>query len=354
MPRFRSLIPSALLFLCVPLAADQVTMKNGDRLTGAIVKSDKKQLTLQSELAGTVNIPWDAVTAINSTAPVNVGLEDGQVVVGILATIDGKLQVQTKDAGTVTAAKDRVQFIRSEKEQAAYQAEIDRYRNPRLIDLWTGFVDLGYSQTKGNSDTSNIAVSANANRATSRDKIGVYFTSLYASNNVTGKSLVTANAIRGGINYSLNVNPKTFAFASVDLEYDQFQDLDLRFAPAGGLGYHAVKDEKTVFDLFGGASLNREFFSTGLSRTSGEVLIGEELNYKLNGASSIHEKLVFFPNVTDTGNYRMNFDTSLVTTIRKWLSWQFTVSDRYLSNPVAGRKKNDTLISTGFRLTFAK
>jgi hypothetical protein len=50
----------------------------------------------------------------------------------------------------------------------------------------------------------------------------------------------------------------------------------------------------------------------------------------------------------------VNFDVSGVTTIRKWLSWQLTISDRFLSNPVPGRKKNDAIFSTGVRVSFAK
>jgi hypothetical protein len=182
----------------------------------------------------------------------------------------------------------------------------------------------------------------------------VTFTSLYASNDTTGTSLVTANAIRGGINYSLNIRPKWFVFANLDMEFDEFQDLDLRFAPGGGFGYHVLKTDKALFDVFGGAVLDREFFSTGLNRTSGEAQFGEEYVRKLSATSSFREKLVVFPNVTDTGNYRMNFDASLVTTIRKWLAWQVTFSDRYLSNPVGDRKKNDLLFTTGFRLIFAR
>jgi hypothetical protein len=31
-----------------------------------------------------------------------------------------------------------------------------------------------------------------------------------------------------------------------------------------------------------------------------------------------------------------------------------TISDRYLSNPLPGKKTNDILLTTGLRLTFAK
>jgi ATP synthase F1 beta subunit len=146
----------------------------------------------------------------------------------------------------------------------------------------------------------------------------------------------------------------TFAFGSVDLETDEFQNLDLRFVPAGGLGYHARKSERTILDFRLGAAANREFFSSGLNRTSAEVLLGEEFMHKFNARSSFLQRLVFFPNVSDGGNYRMNFDASLVTAVRRWFSFQFSASDRYLSNPLAGRKSNDVLFTTGLRLTFAK
>lgn len=352
MKKFLTSLP--FLFLCCVALADQVTLKNGDRLSGSILKYDGKNLVLKSELAGDVTIPWEAVTAISSTQPLNVGLKDGQMVVGAVTTTEGKIQVATKDTGAVTAPRDSIQFIRSKDEQAAYEAEVDHYRNPRLVDLWVGFLDLGYAASRGNADTSTFTLSANATRATSRDKIEAHFNSIFSSSDAGGKQLTTANAKRGGVSYNLNINRRWFGFGSVDLENDQFQSLDLRFVPAGGLGYHALQNERTILDMELGAAENREFFSTGLNRSSTEILLGEELTHKVNKSTSFHQKLVFFPNLTDGGNYRINFDLSAVTSIRKWFSWQFTVSDRFLSNPVPGRKENDVLFTTGARLTFAK
>jgi putative salt-induced outer membrane protein YdiY len=330
-------------------------MKNGDRLSGTIEKYDGKDLIVKSEFAGEVKIPWDAVTAINATEPVSVGLKDGQVVVGTVTTVqDGGLQVATRDAGTVSTTRDRIEFVRSKAEQAAYDADVDHFRHPRLVDLWTGTLDLGYSLSRGNSDTDNFTLNSNATRATSRDKIGVYYTQIFARNKTNGLEQTTADAKRGGIAYSLDFTKRWFVFGAVDLENDRFQNLDLRFAPGGGIGYHVIKSDTTQFDVYGGASLNREFFTSGLNRTSGEILVGESLNHKFNNVTTLAEKLTFFPNLSYTGNYRMNFDMTVVTAIRKWFGWQFSVSDRYLSNPDDARKKNDVLFATGLRLTFAQ
>lgn len=334
--------------------ADQVNMKNGDRLTGALVRFDGKNLVLKSEFAGEVTIPWDAVTAFESKDPLYVGLKDAQTLVGAVAASGDTIRVQTAEAGVLSAPRASVTSIRNKAEQEAYDLQIERYRNPRLVDLWTGQVDLGFAQTRGNARTSNVAVTAEANRATSRDKIGVRFTSVNASNKTTGVSIATANAIRGGVSYGLNITPRLYTFAQTDLEFDEFQSLDLRFAPSGGFGYHAVKTDSTIFDILGGAGMNREFFSTGLRRTSGEALLGQEWTQKLNAITTFTEKLVVFPNLTDTGSYRINFDASLNTAIRRWLSWQLTLSDRYLSNPASGRRRNDALFTMGFRIKFTK
>ena len=343
-----SLLQSSLLL------ADQVTLKNGDRLSGKILKSDGKVLTMKSDFAGEVNIQWDAVVSVSSEDPLYVSVKEGQVVAGTLATSASTVQVATERFGTLNFPWETITAVRSKAEQQAYETQIERYRNPRIVDLWAGFVDLGLANTRGNADTANVTVSANANRATSRDKITVHFTSAYASTDKEGQSIVTANFMRGGVNYSLNVTPKLHAFGSTDLEFDEFQSLDLRFAPAGGFGYHLLKGEQTTLDLLGGAALNREFFSTGLERTSGEVLLGQEIAYKFSSTTRVTEKLVVFPNVTNRGAYRLNFDTSLVTALRRWLAWQATISNRFLSNPVPGRQKNDLLFTTGLRLTFAR
>ncbi len=76
--------------------ADQVSLKNGDRLTGTITSSDAKTLVLKTEAAGEVTFQWSAIDAITSTQPLHVGLAGGQMVVGPVTTKDG--QIAGRDA----------------------------------------------------------------------------------------------------------------------------------------------------------------------------------------------------------------------------------------------------------------
>jgi putative salt-induced outer membrane protein YdiY len=358
---WRSVLIAAVLgVLALSVHADQLTLKNGDKLTGTIVKSDAKTLLLKTEFAGDVTIQWDAITSIQSAQLLHVDLKDGQTVVGTVVTADGKLDVTTKTAGEVTAPKDAVVAVRNDDEQKAYDAQMERLRNPHLTDFWTGLLDSGLSLTRGNSATLAYNLAAKAVRETTRDKITVYSTAVYASDDTTPPSRTTAHAIRGGIRADFNVSEKLFVFGFTDFEYDEFQNLDLRNVLGGGLGYHVIKTKNTTFDVFGGGDFEQEYFSadptnpTGLTRKTGEILLGEELATKLGGRTTLSEKFSLFPNISNGGEYRLQFDATAATKLKNWLGWQVTYSDRYISNPLPGFKNNDVLLSTGLRLSFGK
>jgi len=349
-----TLVVAAIVLVCPSVFADQITLKNGDRLTGDIIKSDEKALVIKSEFAGEVTVQWAAVDTISSTQTLHVGLKDGQTIVGTATPNDGKVQVQTREAGPVLTTKDAIVVIRSDKEQASYDAGLDRLRHPHLTDYWGGFLDAGLSTTKGNSDTLSFVLGGKAVRAAPSDKITVYANSIFAKNSTTGTSVTTAHAITGGIRGDLNLKPRLFVFGFTDFEFDQFQKLDLRNVVGGGVGYHVVKTQHTVFDVFGGGAYDQAFYSTGVSLRSGEVLVGEELSYQISSRSSLSERLQFFPNLSYTGEYRATFDSTVTTRINNWLNWQASFIDRYVSNPIPGIKKNDLLLTTGLRLTFGK
>jgi putative salt-induced outer membrane protein len=340
------------ILLAPAVLADQIVLKNGDRFTGAIAKSDGKTIVIQSELAGAVTVPLDTVTQITADQPMYLALKDAQTIVGAFTTTaDGRFSVRTGETGTVTVARESVQSIRSKEEEDAYQLQLNRLRNPSLADLWSGTLDTALSLSRGNAETATCTIGFNAVRVTTRDKISVYMNTLYARNSTGGKSVVTANAKRGGARYDVNISSKVFGFGTGDLENDEFQKLDLRLTLGGGMGWHALKTERSSFDVFGGGALNREYFSTGLNRSSGEMLVGQEIAHKA-GRTTLKERATFMPNMSDIGEYRFNFDASAVTLLNTWLSWTVNFSNRYVSNPVGGAKSNDILLSTGLRVTF--
>jgi hypothetical protein len=362
------LVLTAMILLCPALFADQVSLKNGDRLTGTIVKSDAKTLVLKTEAAGDVTFQWSAIDAITSTQPLHVGLAGGQMVVGPVATKDGQIQVTTTTAGVVTAAKDSVQVIRSDSEEAAYDAAMDRLQHPHLGDFWSGALDTGLSVTRGNSATLAYNLAARAVRQTDRDKITVYTAAVYGKNDTTSPSQVIAHQITGGVRADINFRPRWFAFAATDFNSNALQNLDLQNVIDGGVGGHVIKTKNTQFDVFAGAGYNQEFFGAyslpnptppppttlfpAVTQRNAEAIVGEAFSTKLGSRSTFSETFNYFPNLSGPSGYRYTFNTVLSTAISRWLGWQFSLNDNFLSNTPTGIKRNDLILSTGLRLAF--
>lgn len=342
------LVP-AFIFFTGFLFADQITLKNGDRVTGKIVKKDGDKVTVKGDLMGEVTLSWDSVTAVASDQPLTVVLPGGKSVLGSVRTTDGKVEVATP-AAVETSPLPQVSAIRNADEQRKYE----RHLRPGWLDLWAGYFDLSLAIARGNARTDTITTAFSATRVTRTDTTTLYFNQLYASATVNQKNSTTAQAVRGGWAYNRNLTPRLFLNTFNDYEYDLFQSLDLRFVLGGGAGFGLVKTETARLDVLGGAAYNRESFSTPLTRNSAEAYWGDDFSYKMRPRTSLRQSFRMFNNLSDTGTYRINFDLGADTSLWKWLSWQVTASDRFLSAPVFGRQRNDILLTTGFRISFAK
>ncbi len=335
--------------LPITAVADQIVLKNGDKVTGSIIKKDAKNLTIKSDLFGVISTAWDQVVSITAEKPVNVVLQNGKELRGTLTTVDGKVEVNAEGA-RVSVAPAEITTLRNPEEQRAYE----RLLKPRWLDLWAGTGVVGLAGTAGNARTLTFSTGVNAARITNTDKTSLYFSAIKASALVNGKSAETARAVRGGVSYDHNVGPRLFVNLFNDYEYDRFQNLDLRFVVGGGAGFHAVKTELSRLDLLAGFDYNHSSFSTPLTRSAGEFFFGDEYTLKVSSATSLVQSFRMFDSLNDTGIYRVNFDLGAATKISKWLTWTVSLSDRYLSKPAPGRKTNDFLYTTGLGITFAR
>jgi putative salt-induced outer membrane protein YdiY len=329
--------------------ADQLSLKNGDRLSGNILKSDGKTLVLHTDYAGDVTLKWDSVEAIQSGQPLHIELQDGKTAVGAVTTSNDKLEIATT-TGNVETPKSGVKNIRNDAEASTYEKTL----HPGLLQNWKTGLNVGFALTGGNSQTENLSVAFTGIRQTLNDKLGLYATSVYAANNAPGAvPATTANTAGGGLRYDHDLTPRVFGFVAADFFSDALQTLNLRSVFGGGAGFHAIKSDRTTLDLLGGVNYTHESYTT-LSRSSVALTIGEELMHKLTKSTVLNERLYFFPNLTSAGDYRGTFDFATVTKMSKWLGWQNSFSDVYVTNPPVGKKQNDLIFTTGLNVSFGQ
>jgi putative salt-induced outer membrane protein YdiY len=350
--KFEFLTLIVLIAFSSSLFADQVTLKNGDRFTGTVVKSDGKTLTFHTDAAGDLELKFDAIQEIKTDKDLHITLKDGKTVVGPVTTTDGKLEVVTK-TGTVEVASADVTLIRDDAEEATYQHSL----HPKLTENWTGGANVGLSVARGNSETESLALAFNAARTTLKDKITLYATSLDTTNNLATPSTV-ANLDTGGLRYERNLTPRLFAFGAADFMSNALQYLDLRQVYTGGFGYHVIKTTATQFDVLGGVNFTHETYSNGalvvpatgttpniyasygVTNRYVALTLGEELTQKLGKSTVLTQNFTYYPDLQQTGQYRTVLNIGTVTKISKWFGWQNQFGDIYVSNLTNKLRRN--------------
>jgi putative salt-induced outer membrane protein YdiY len=301
-------------------------------------------------------VKFDAIQEISSSGDLHVAMSSGKTAVGPVTTIGDNIVVATLAAGTVEAPKASVTALRSPAEQAAYEKSL----HPGLAEGWTGGLNVGFALTRGNSQTKNLNTAFTAVRKGAHDKLRLYANSIFATNDLPGVDPhTTANTIGGGARYDHDFTRRVFAFVNADFYHDELQTLDLRTILGGGIGLHAIKSDTTTLDLLAGVNYTHESYSVAFdppaddkSRSLAGLTLGDEFMHKLGKSTVLTQNLYFYPDLTNTGEYRGTFNFGTVTKINKWLGWQNSFVDVYVSQVPPGKKKNDIQLSTGLAFSF--
>lgn len=354
--------------------ADTVVLTNGDHLTGSVMQLDGGKLTVHTDYAGDVVIAFDKVSSVKMDKPAILSLAvpppSGQkksskrldIRKEEITAIDrsGKDFTITTAKGTEEIPGPTLTTVRTAAAQQAYEASL----LPGWLHDWTAVANVSFALARGNSDTTTVGTGITLVRPTRTDKTSLYYNEIYTHDGLLNQT--TANHTAAGARYDHNLNPKLFAFGTVDFATDALQYLDLRTVAGGGFGWHALAKPKQQFDVLGGIVWTHESYGivppvapsttpTPAQTNSFAALdFGEQYTRKLGAASSFTEQAYIFPDLADTSQYRSTVNAGLSTKIKSFLSWQTAISDVYVTNPPNGTKNNDFILTTGLGFTFTR
>ena len=332
--------------LCV--SAHEITLKNGDRLSGIVISRDRDSVVLETQYAGRIRIAMEYIETIDMERPVT----------NISASGDRPAKPTANDKPAadppVAAVKPAADTVTKPPVPAAPKPKARLFggRYMGIVDGWEGNANIGFSFTSGNSNTSTLTSGVRASKSGHSDKLTVYARSLWNSNRNAAQS-TTQNAVWGGFRYDRDINKRLFSFGSWDFERDRPKRLNFRSVIGGGLGNHTIKNDRTELDLLIGLAWNRAW-QVGANTDTPESLGAAALKHKFTERLKVQNSFTFYQDLTHISKYRFIFDTSLSADITKRIGWFFTVGDRFNNRPFGVAKKNDFLLTTGIKWNFGK
>jgi putative salt-induced outer membrane protein YdiY len=206
--------------------------------------------------------------------------------------------------------------------------------------IWHGGVELGVNGSEGNTRTFNGRAGANASRETDEllTKASIsYKLARTGSDTTENKALAEARN-----DWKLGKDSRWSIFAQGTLEYDDFQDWDLRVAVFTGVGYRFFDEKDTKLNGRVGVGASREIGGSDDDWTP-EALLGADLLHQITERQRLTASIDVYPSLSDGGEFRSIAKAAweVVVDPEVKMSLKIGVEDRYDSDVPAGIKRND-------------
>jgi len=352
--------------LAAAATAGTAYLNDGSRLHGRIAGLDAETLTFETEYAGTIAIARKALTGLDSDAPLGLLLEDGTQLEGRLAyRAETERQVIITEAGEeMTVAPDALASARTPgpaalaavpqspsapEDPAESSADTAAGSTEERGADWTAISRVGLSGASGNTDRMAINGEASAERESADERLSLSLKSRFAREG--GQE--TENEIIANSRLERDFSKRWFAFGGLELERDEFEDLNLRSVLTLGTGVFLIEREKQKLKARLGLAYQREDFMSASTEDEGVVSAGYDYQIALNGWLSFSHEFTIFPSLRNpTGDFRFESDAAFDIPVSEDKAWSisFGLRNHFDNRPSAGNESLDTFytVSLGY------
>jgi putative salt-induced outer membrane protein YdiY len=330
-----SLVTRCVIVLILSVAgvcrADQVTLDNGDRLTGKVKKLADGKVVINTDYAGDVKIDTKHIVSLETDSEMTVVLDDETRLYGRLSGNGQTLGVSdggaTVDMAHVTALEPGHLTGQEWK--------------------FSGRFSLGASESNGNTNTRNLNWDGEGVARHGKNRYTLGGRGKYASSN-DGET--DNNTVLYG-QYDRFLSKKWYAYANASFQNDRFSDIRLRTTLSAGLGYQWLATKRTNLALEAGPTyVYTDYYTQATEQNPALRLVSRFDHWLWQDAVQFFNTNEFYPSLSD-------YDNSF---LRSQIGFRFPLVDHFIAtaqlnldwngNPPPGKVKLDTttILSVGY------
>ena len=359
---------------------DMLVFTNGDRLTGKLVRATGGNVVFNSDMAGSLTIPFSKVKELRSGSEF-VALRKGKpgqikpAGTGTVTFADNNLSLkQGTEAAQTLPAQDLGYLI----DVPSYAKAVDHHAS--FLQGWTGSATAGLSLVRSTVTSTTFTGALNFVRAIptvaylpDRNRTTINVTETYGTSTTpiipqttpipTPPSVVQTSIFHADSERDEYFSPRVFALADLSFDHDFSQGLQLQEVYGAGAGWTALQDARQQLDLRVDVHYEKqEFLPTYLGTPGANGQPQDNLNligstFQENYRRTLPRRLVLtewaniLPAWNDRQAYTANAYLSLAMPLFKRLGANLSGTDNYLNNPSPGYRTNSVQFITGLTYT---
>jgi len=337
--KFHPFLDRLLLLIFVafaPLArADILYTNNGAQIVGQITGVKNGRLEVATTYAGTISVLQTTVTGISTQRPLALQLADGTQVEGTVSSgiASGSVLIVTPER-TLTA---RVIDLRGLWESTANRSTPTGVAR---APTWSFELSANVNGRSGLKDQLGATVGARASRISAQDT----FTARLNIDRQSTSGVRSADQLKAGVDYQRNLAARSIWYVRDEGGYDHVRDLRLYDIAAGGFGYDLVKRPTVRVTARAGLSYRYEDFSNPATRDlaalGGDFGLANVM--QLHGNSLVN-RVTYVQAFDQARTYRLTHESyfELPTSINR-LRMRLGLTNDYNSQVGVGIEKFDT------------
>ena len=204
---------------------------------------------------------------------------------------------------------------------------------------WNGSLGLSWVATGGNTDTSSAGLDFAIKRKP--EPWGLEFAA--RGNKAQDSGVTTAENYFAEGRVSRALGKRWDAFGGLQWSKDPFAGFDSQTVVSAGGTYRAVESERhhLTFDM-GLAYTWEDQISPVAEVAFGGGIFGLAWEWQLGENSKLTERLMYYPNLDDSANWRATSVTAIEAAINSWLALRFGYDLRYRNEPIGDADNTDT------------
>jgi putative salt-induced outer membrane protein len=196
---------------------------------------------------------------------------------------------------------------------------------------WTGSLGLSFTNTTGNTSTSNLGADLKLKLEPKPWGMEAAFSWVRAELN--GKT--SADQLAGTVRATREIDEALSVFAGIAGERNTFAGLDQRLGVQAGAAYKLLLGPRYELAVDGGVTRTREKRTDGTSTNDWGGLVGASFALHFSATGVLTERLVFYPNFSDSANWRATSDLAVQAKLSEMLSLRMGYQVKYSNDPPA-------------------
>jgi len=333
---------SALLAAPAALAAktDIVTLANGDRLTGEVVRLQRGLLEFKTDTMGTVQIEWDKIAHVESRLLFEVERASGERHFGRLVPSSESGALAVAESGgelTTIPVADTVRVAQMD-EAGSFRSRLD------------GNIQFGFSY----SDSTKVGQLSLGAEVTHRDPKRLWGLDLAVAESDAPETSSSGTASIG-LETRRFLGNRWFWTGLGRFEQNDSLGLDLRSLIGGGAGRYLIQNTNQELSLVGGLVGTREEFADGHQISGTELLLGVDYDaFRFDSPElQLGTRVLVFPSLSISGRVRTHASISLRYEIIKDLFAGLSLDHVYDSEPQSlGAESSDYSVTSSIGYKF--